>query len=98
MKTYKELQVEIKELQAQAEKVRQAELANTIAEIKAKIQEYELTEVDLFSSEKKTRKTVATVKPKYRNPKTGDTWTGRGKPPKWIAGKNKTEFLIDSGK
>lgn len=98
MKSYKELQAEIKALQAQAEKARQTELASTIAEIKAKIQEYGITEEDLFSSEKKARKTTATVKPKYRNPETGDTWTGRGKPPKWIEGKNKADFLIDSEK
>lgn len=98
MKSYKELQAEIKELQAQAEKARQAELANAIAEIKAKIQEYGLTEADLFSGEKKTKHISATVKPKYLNPGTGETWTGRGKPPKWIADKNRAEFLIDSEK
>ncbi|KIF81103.1 H-NS histone family protein [Noviherbaspirillum autotrophicum] len=97
MKSYKELQAEIKELQAQAEKARQAELANAITEIKAKIQEYGLTEADLFSTEKKTRKAGATVKPKYQNPETGETWTGRGKPPKWIAGANRAKFLIEGG-
>lgn len=39
------------------------------------------------------------VKPKYRNKKTGDTWAGRGKPPRWMAaemkaGKKKEDFLI----
>lgn len=97
MKTYKELQAEIKELQAKAEKARQAELAQAIAEIKAKIQEYGITEVDLFSPGKRARKGRAVVEPKYRNPQTGETWTGRGKPPKWIAGKDKAEYLIGSG-
>lgn len=98
MKTYKEIQAEIKELQAKAEKARQAELAHAIAEIKAKIQEYEITEEDLFSSGKRARKgAAATVAPKYRNPQTGETWTGRGKPPKWIAGKDRAEYLIGSG-
>lgn len=98
MKTYKELQAEIKELQAKAEKARQAELANAIAEIKTKIQEYGITEADLFSSGKRARKgAAAAVEPKYRNPQTGETWTGRGKPPKWIAGKDRAEYLIGSG-
>lgn len=97
MKSYKELQAEIKELQAQAEKARQAELANAIADVKAKIQEYGLTEADIFSSDKRAKKAAgSTVKPKYRNPETGETWTGRGKPPKWISGKNKDEYLIRS--
>jgi DNA-binding protein H-NS len=33
------------------------------------------------------------VEPKYRDPATGNTWSGRGKPPRWL-GENKDEFLI----
>lgn len=95
MKSYKELQVEIKNLQQQAEKVRQIELAKAIEEIKAKIQEYGITERDLFGGATKKRENQSgVVQPKYRNKETGETWTGRGKPPKWIAGKDKNLFLI----
>ena len=39
--------------------------------------------------------------PKYRNPETGDTWTGRGLKPKWLEqalaeGRALAEFLIDA--
>jgi len=39
------------------------------------------------------------VAPKYRDPTTGESWTGRGKPPKWLAahlakGNPKEAFLI----
>lgn len=34
------------------------------------------------------------VAPKYRDPITGQTWSGRGKPPLWIAGKDREQFLI----
>lgn len=39
------------------------------------------------------------VKPKYRNSATGETWTGRGKRPRWFAaalaaGKKEKDFLI----
>ena len=39
------------------------------------------------------------VKPKFRNPATGETWTGRGKRPRWFAaalaaGKKEKDFLI----
>ena len=33
------------------------------------------------------------VAPKYRDPTTGQTWTGRGKPPKWIANFTKEERI-----
>ncbi|MFA7669078.1 MAG: H-NS histone family protein [Burkholderiaceae bacterium] len=40
------------------------------------------------------------VPPKYRNPETDATWSGRGKPPRWIseaeaAGKSRDSFLIN---
>lgn len=39
------------------------------------------------------------AKPLYRNPKTGETWSGRGRAARWIvaaekAGRKRTEFLI----
>ena len=96
MKTYKELQAEIQELQARAESQRQAELQKAIDDIREKMTEYGITVQDLMGSGKRGRKPASgsTVRPKYRNPETGDTWTGRGKPPRWIAGKDKEQYLI----
>ncbi len=39
-----------------------------------------------------------TAAAKYRDPATGATWTGRGKPPNWIQGKNRDDFLINEEK
>ncbi len=94
MKTYKELQAEIKNLQQQAEKARQLEIQGAISEIKAKIEEYGITAADLFGGGAKSTGKRAAVKPKYRNNATGETWSGRGKPPRWIAGKDKNQYLI----
>lgn len=49
---------------------------------------------------KKTRKSLGKVAPKYRNPANeGETWSGRGKQPRWLAaytsdGRTPDEFLI----
>ncbi|QSX73619.1 H-NS histone family protein [Lysobacter arenosi] len=49
---------------------------------------------------KKARKAMGKVAPKYRNPADpGETWTGRGKQPRWLAahtaaGRRLEEFLI----
>jgi len=32
--------------------------------------------------------------PKYQDPKTGKTWSGRGREPSWIKGKRRDRFLI----
>ena len=48
----------------------------------------------------KARKTLGKVAPKYRNPENADeTWTGRGKQPRWLAaltgqGRAVDEFVI----
>jgi DNA-binding protein H-NS len=43
---------------------------------------------------KVARSSRAGVAPKYRDPESGSTWSGRGKPPKWIAGQDRDSFLI----
>lgn len=42
------------------------------------------------------------VEPKYRDPASGSTWTGRGRMPRWLsqaveAGRSRDEFLIAQG-
>ncbi|EYC50983.1 H-NS histone [Hylemonella gracilis str. Niagara R] len=34
------------------------------------------------------------VDAKYRNPETGETWSGRGRAPAWLEGANKDQFLL----
>ena len=43
---------------------------------------------------KRVGKKRGKVAAKYKNPSTEETWTGRGKAPIWIAGKDRTKFLI----
>jgi DNA-binding protein H-NS len=42
----------------------------------------------------------AKVAAKYRDPETGETWSGRGRPPRWLAakeaeGKRREEFAVE---
>ena len=95
MATYKQLQDQIKQLQQEAEELRKNELSNAIAQIKMTMAEYGITLADLgFIGKMKNGQVRAPLAPKYRNPVTGDTWSGRGKAPKWIDPKNKEKFLI----
>ena len=48
---------------------------------------------------KKSRRAKRKVAPMYKNPKTGETWSGRGRPARWLAaaeksGRQRAEFLI----
>ncbi len=95
MSTYKQIQDQIKQLQQQAEKLRKKEINDAINQIKSIMEEYGITIADLGKTTKvKGTRTKTTLAPKYRNPETGETWSGRGKAPKWIDPKNKEKFLI----
>jgi DNA-binding protein H-NS len=98
MSQYADLKVQIARLQAQAEEARRTELVNVIAEIRRKIVEYGLSAQDLgFAAAARRGRPPkkAPLPPRYQDPKSGSTWSGRGKPPKWIAGKNRERFLIE---
>jgi len=97
MSQYTELKAQIAKLEAQAEEARRVEVGHMIAEIRQKIAEYGLTAHDLGLSVGPRRgrpAKKAPLPPMYQDPKSGNTWSGRGKPPKWIAGKNRERFLI----
>jgi DNA-binding protein H-NS len=114
MKSYVHIKAEIAKLERQADAALKQERAGVITRIKQAIDIYGLTARDLGLGGKgksgtsgravsKANSTTTTVGvAKYRDPKTGKTWTGRGKPPNWIKDvKNREAFLIgaasDSG-
>ena len=80
------------ELEARIAEVRASERASAIENARAIIAEHGLTAEDLFSAKSVKEKKV--IAAKYKNQETGDTWTGRGRAPKWLDGKNKEDFLI----
>ncbi|AOJ03857.1 MULTISPECIES: H-NS histone family protein [Burkholderia] len=94
MATYRQLTAQLEKLQQKIDKEREKAIADAIADIKAKIEEYDITPDELgFRSIKTTAKPKRPLPPKYLNPKTGETWSGRGRAPAWL-GKNRNRFLI----
>ena len=95
MTTYNEYQSQIAELQKLAEAARQKETAAAREQIAALMRENGLTVADLAG--KKTAKAAqrrGTVAAKYRDDETGQTWTGRGRAPRWLVGKDRNQYLI----
>lgn len=65
--------------------------------MREKVATYGLTEQQVFGRRRgavKAPATKGTVAPKYRDPKTGAEWSGRGRAPAWIADKKRERFLI----
>lgn len=83
-KSYSDLQKQIASLQAEAERIKKAELADVISKIKAAITAYDITPRDLFG----VRAAASTGKgraggARYRDD-SGNTWGGRGPRPQWL--------------
>lgn len=95
--TYQELLAQREALDQAINNARQAEVASAVSKVREIVDQYGLTIMDIFpgrASKSGGVKTVNKVAAKYRDPATGQTWTGRGKPPKWIEGKEREAFLI----
>lgn len=112
MPTYQELMAQKAALEQQAaslsqkiEEARRAERADVVARIKALMAEHGITAADLRGKAGRPARTSRPtgtgrkVAPKYRNPATGDTWSGRGLKPNWLkaamsSGRKIEEFAI----
>jgi len=98
MTTYKELLAQQKALEEQLKAAHAQESGGALKQVQEIIAEFGLTELDVFGrsiSRGGVSKTAGQQVPaKYKDPETAKTWTGRGKPPNWIAGKDREAFLI----
>ena len=102
--SYQEIQAQIRELTAAAATARKAELDQALSTIRGLIQQYDLTQDDVLGLFRKRRGRSAGAKAapatkgaaKYRDPETGRTWTGQGKPPNWIKNAaDRSVYLIE---
>lgn len=104
MATYKQLMAEKAALEAHLAEVRANEVASVIEKIQSLMAEYDLSVDDLAPKRRRGRPAIAgkaktatraktELPPKYMDPKTGATWSGRGRAPAWL-GRNRAKFLI----
>ncbi|MDM7457690.1 MAG: H-NS histone family protein [Tepidimonas sp.] len=104
MATYAELKAQAEALLAQAEQLRKQERAGVIAEILARMAEYDITPQELASAGSRGGKAKgkggrSKAEPKYRGPN-GELWSGGpGRKPEWVrnilaAGGNIENFRI----
>ncbi len=103
MPTYKQLLAEKQALEAKLNEVRANEVAAVIEQIRQLMADYELTVEDIAPKRRRGRpagsgasaaQKTSALPPKYLDPKTGKTWSGRGRAPAWL-GKRPERFLIE---
>lgn len=89
-------------LEREIEQTKREERAEAIAKVRSLMAEYGLALADLGGgkpAKKATGSPGGKVAPKYRDPATGDTWSGRGLQPNWLkkalgAGRSLDEFKL----
>ena len=97
--SYKELLIQREALEQAIASARQQELAEAIRKSRELVSEFGLTVQDIFpsgrgNSKSSGKSSSGKVVAKYRDPATGQSWTGRGKAPKWIDGQDRAKYLI----
>ncbi len=104
MATLNELLAQKAALEKQIVDAQREERAAAIAQIKVLMAQYGLTLADLGGrspapAPKRGHGSGAKVPPKYRDPATGATWSGRGLKPRWLeaalaAGRSISDFAL----
>lgn len=91
MTSLQELLAQKEALEQEIAQIKKAERADALQNARSLIDTFDLTVDELFGKQKSIGKAVAV---KYRNPETGETWTGRGRAPRWLDGKNREDFAV----
>jgi DNA-binding protein H-NS len=101
MSTLQDLIAQREALDRQIEETRRNARRDAIARAQALVHEFGLTAADVFggaaarsSGKAPSAQSGRKVAPKYRDPASGKTWTGRGRAPTWLEGKDRAQFLI----
>ncbi|WP_407853458.1 H-NS family nucleoid-associated regulatory protein [Burkholderia gladioli] len=91
------MKAQLDTLQARTEAARVAELEAVVERIRGLVAEYGITAEQIYGRKRATKgaRQAVVIEAKYQNPKTGETWSGRGRAPGWIRdAKNRDRFLI----
>ena len=106
------IQKEIEKLKKQADALHRKKRKPVISSIVRSMKEFDIKPEEIVAAfgkpaargatravKKSAPSTRAPVPVKYKHPETGATWTGRGKPPRWVvdaeaSGKSRNDFLL----
>jgi DNA-binding protein H-NS len=91
--SYRELLAQHAEIEKQIQQARNVERKAAIEQINTLMAEFDINPQEI--GRKRAPSSLRPVPAKYRDPQSGATWSGRGKPPFWIKDQERTAFLID---
>lgn len=83
-------------LEEKLAQAREKETRIALIEIVQKMREYGITLHELVGRRASATPDQSGSMAKYRDPVSGATWSGRGRAPHWIVGKNRDEFIVSA--
>ncbi|WP_070106600.1 H-NS histone family protein [Burkholderia plantarii] len=92
--TILQLQRQLGQLNLQVQEAKLREKRARLEQIANDVREFDISELELLHAGGFLKARRKKVRPKYYNPATGQTWSGRGKRPRWLVGRDLDEFLI----
>ena len=92
MTSLREFQAELERLHQQSETKRRQDKREALETIRALIAEWNIQPEELGIEVE--REPVSLSAPRYRDPLSGATWSGRGRPPRWLQDQERSRFEI----
>lgn len=92
MSNIAELLAQKEAIEQRIRELRKSERIEVIAKVRETIAAFDISADELFG--RKAKASRGKVAPKYRDPVSGKTWTGRGRAPRWLDGRSPGDFLI----
>ncbi|HHV7523269.1 MULTISPECIES: H-NS family nucleoid-associated regulatory protein [Burkholderia cepacia complex] len=89
-----QLQAQLAELDRRIREAHRRERQAALVQVRQIVTDHALTAREVFGPGHCDRAKRFTIDAKYRDPATGATWSGRGRTPAWIAGRDRAAFLI----
>ncbi|WP_321810327.1 MULTISPECIES: H-NS histone family protein [unclassified Burkholderia] len=93
MSTYQELLAKRTALEAEIDAAKGAERTTALFNVCQLVSEFDISSREIYGVHRKSARRRPDAK--YRDPETGATWSGRGRPPAWIDGKDRVFFEIE---
>jgi DNA-binding protein H-NS len=97
MVSYQELLRQRLQLEADIAAARAAERRAVIAQIRRLMCEYRLTTRDVLPARASRRVRPQQGPALYQDPVSGALWSGRGRPPRWLQGKERDLYRVSGG-
>ncbi len=92
MSAYHELLAKRTALEAEIEAAKGVAREDALNEVRKLVREFDISAREVYGARAMRKRGRAEAR--YRHPETGATWSGRGRPPAWIEGKDRAVFEI----